>query len=91
MENICNSHGNKQNMIKLSCFLSSDLHIQGFRTCNFDKYRYELLQCHIKQLHWILHTRFSDLLHWTVVNSTMLKIVFCAQVHILCFVNEPTI
>ena len=44
---------------------------------------------HKTTFYWILHTGFSELLHWTVVISAMLKIGFCKKVHILGFVNEP--
>ena len=50
MDNFCNPHNNKQN--KTYLFVLSNLHIRGFRTgtCKFDKFKYELLECHIKQL-----------------------------------------
>ena len=40
---------------------------------------------------WPLHTRFCDLVRWTVVIGAMLKTGFGKKVHIPGFVNEPTI
>ena len=37
---------------------------------------------HKTTFHWILHTRFSDLLHWTAFIPTMLKKGFCKKVHL---------
>ena len=50
---------------------------------------------HKTTIHWILHTWFFDLLHWTIVIHVihaMPKIVFFVKkVHLRGFVNEPTI
>ena len=53
-----------------------------------------------KSFHWLLQTRFSDLLCWTVVIDTMLKTGFgkknahtrfCKRTNKLCFTNTSLV
>ena len=78
MDNFCNPHNNKQN--KQLLFLS-------YRICIYEVLELvslmnastSFLMSHKTTIHWILHTWFSDLLHWTIVIHVihaMPKIVF---------------
>ena len=52
MDNFCNRHRNKENKeyMHLFFFGLSNLHIRNLRTGNYDKYKYEFLEYHIKPL-----------------------------------------
>ena len=66
------------NEIKLTCFfVLSNLRLRGFTTGRFGSLRYELLESHkTTTFHWLLHTRFCDLVRWTVIIGAMQKTAF---------------
>ena len=67
------------------------MHIQGFRTGIFDKYKYELFECHIKQLFIGYCIRgFLTCCIGLSLFAPCKNRISQRKMHIQGFVNEPT-